>query len=41
LVTVRGRRLTVDDWEGLKAAAEFDPTYLHLGPEAGAERPTS
>lgn len=41
LVTVRGRRLTVDDWAGLQAAAEFDPTYLHLGPEGGAERPTS
>ncbi|WP_348642446.1 Crp/Fnr family transcriptional regulator [Methylobacterium sp. WL2] len=31
LVTVRSRRLTVHDWEGLKAVAEFDPTYLHLG----------
>ena len=31
LVSLRGRRLTVHDWDGLKAAAEFDPTYLHLG----------
>lgn len=31
LVTVRSRVLKVHDWEGLKAAAEFDPTYLHLG----------
>ncbi|MHB2208010.1 Crp/Fnr family transcriptional regulator [Methylobacterium sp. CM6257] len=31
LITLRNRRLTVHDWEGLKAAAEFDPTYLHLG----------
>ena len=31
LVTLRGRRLTVHDWDGLKTAAEFDPTYLHLG----------
>jgi CRP-like cAMP-binding protein len=31
LITLRSRRLTVHDWEGLKAAAEFDPTYLHLG----------
>ena len=29
LVTLRGRRLTVQDWKGLKAAAEFDPAYLH------------
>ena len=31
LVMLRNRRLMVHDWEGLKAAAEFDPTYLHLG----------
>lgn len=31
LITLRSRQLTVNDWEGLKAAAEFDPTYLHLG----------
>lgn len=30
LITLRSRRLVVHDWEGLKAAAEFDPTYLHL-----------
>jgi CRP-like cAMP-binding protein len=30
LVTLRGRRLTVHDWDGLKTAAEFDPTYLHF-----------
>jgi CRP-like cAMP-binding protein len=30
LITLRSRRLTVDDWDGLKSAAEFDPTYLHL-----------
>lgn len=30
LVTLRGRRLAVHDWKGLVAAAEFDPTYLHL-----------
>ncbi|WP_246695257.1 Crp/Fnr family transcriptional regulator [Methylobacterium sp. P1-11] len=30
LITLRNRRLMVNDWEGLKAAAEFDPTYLHL-----------
>jgi hypothetical protein len=26
--------ITVLDWDGLKKAGEFDPTYLHLGPEA-------
>ncbi|WP_348270926.1 Crp/Fnr family transcriptional regulator [Methylobacterium sp. ARG-1] len=31
LITLRSRRLTVHDWEGPKAAAEFDPIYLHLG----------
>jgi len=31
LITLRSRRLTVNDWDGLVAAAEFDPTYLHLG----------
>lgn len=30
LITLRSRRLVVHDWKGLVAAAEFDPTYLHL-----------
>lgn len=30
LISLRSRRLTVHDWNGLAAAAEFDPTYLHL-----------
>lgn len=30
LITFRNRRLTVHDWDRLAAAAEFDPTYLHL-----------
>ena len=30
LITLRSRRLTVHDWDGLMAAAEFDPTYLHV-----------
>ncbi|ACL56978.1 Crp/Fnr family transcriptional regulator [Methylobacterium nodulans] len=30
LVTLRGGRLTVNDWEGLTAIAGFDPIYLHL-----------
>ena len=34
LITLRGSVLTVEDWEGLKKAGEFDPTYLHLAKEA-------
>jgi CRP-like cAMP-binding protein len=35
LITLRGSLLTVEDWDGLKDAGEFDPTYLHLDGEAG------
>jgi CRP-like cAMP-binding protein len=30
LITLKGSLLTVTNWEGLKKAGEFDPTYLHL-----------
>ena len=30
LVSLRSRHLFVHDWDGLVAAGEFDPTYLHL-----------
>jgi DNA-binding transcriptional regulator LsrR (DeoR family) len=30
LITLKGGALTVNDWEGLKDAGEFEPTYLHL-----------
>lgn len=30
LLTFRGGRVAIDDWEGLQRLAEFDPTYLHL-----------
>ena len=30
LISLRGKTLKVLDWEGLKKAGEFDPTYLHL-----------
>ena len=30
LIVLKGGTLTVLDWEGLKAAADFDPIYLHL-----------
>jgi hypothetical protein len=37
LITLRGRFLTVRDWDGLKETGEFDPTYLHLAtPQAAA-----
>jgi CRP-like cAMP-binding protein len=30
LISLSGEKLKALDWEGLKEAAEFDPTYLHL-----------
>ncbi len=36
LITLRGSILKVLDWEGLKQAGEFDPTYLHLEQEQAA-----
>ena len=33
LVELKGDRLTIPDWDRLKEAGDFDPTYLHL--EAG------
>jgi CRP-like cAMP-binding protein len=36
LITLRGSILTIEDWEGLQAAGEFDPTYLHLDGHAEA-----
>jgi CRP-like cAMP-binding protein len=30
LITLQARTVTVEDWEGLKRAGEFDPKYLHL-----------
>ena len=30
LITLGSRSVTVKDWERLRAAGEFDPTYLHL-----------
>jgi CRP-like cAMP-binding protein len=36
LITLRGARLTVLNWAGLREVGEFDPTYLHLRPQAAA-----
>jgi CRP-like cAMP-binding protein len=33
VISTRGRFLQVDDWPGLVAAGDFDPTYLHLDPK--------
>ena len=30
LITLKGASLTLLDWDGLKHAGDFDPTYLHL-----------
>ena len=30
LLTFRGGRVTIGDWDALQRVAEFDPTYLHL-----------
>jgi hypothetical protein len=30
LITLHGGSVKVLDWERLKRAGEFDPTYLHL-----------
>lgn len=30
LLTFRGGRVTIDDWDRLQRVAEFDPSYLHL-----------
>jgi CRP-like cAMP-binding protein len=34
LIELTGRSLRVLNWEGLKTAGEFDPTYLHLHGDA-------
>lgn len=31
VATIERQRLTIQDWPRLKAVADFDPTYLHLG----------
>lgn len=36
LITWQGRVLTIEDWEGLRRAGEFDPAYLHLAQDVAA-----
>jgi hypothetical protein len=37
LITLKGGILTIEDWDGLVRAGEFDPGYLHFS-QAGKER---
>jgi CRP-like cAMP-binding protein len=39
LFTFTGSKLTVLDWDGLKQAGDFDPTYLHLKQKRAAAIP--
>jgi CRP-like cAMP-binding protein len=36
LIKLGGGKLEVPDWERLKAEADFEPTYLHIGPRETA-----
>jgi CRP-like cAMP-binding protein len=36
LVVLKGKHLVIPDWEKLKEAGEFDPTYLHVEPRVAA-----
>jgi CRP-like cAMP-binding protein len=36
LISLKGTKLTILDWEALKKAGDFDPTYLHLENEQAA-----
>lgn len=36
LIRSEGKTLIIEDWEGLKRAGEFDPTYLHLARKQAA-----
>jgi CRP-like cAMP-binding protein len=36
LIELKGERLTIPDWDRLKKAGDFDPTYLHLKQEEAA-----
>jgi CRP-like cAMP-binding protein len=36
LIKTKGTQITIPDWEALKRAGDFDPTYLHLKREQAA-----
>jgi CRP-like cAMP-binding protein len=39
LITLQSGKLTINDWESLQEAGEFEPNYLHL-PRAAPAQPT-
>ena len=39
LIATPNRYVNILDWEGLQAAGDFDPTYLHLRPSTPDESP--
>ena len=38
LVKTQGGKVIIEDWDRLRAAGEFDPTYLHLKKPAPSAR---
>jgi CRP-like cAMP-binding protein len=36
LIRSKGTQVSILDWEGLKAAGDFDPLYLHLRQDGNA-----
>jgi CRP-like cAMP-binding protein len=34
ITTPRGGHVIIEDWDGLREAGEFDPTYLHIRKQA-------
>jgi hypothetical protein len=36
LIELKGTRLNIPDWDRLKKAGDFDPTYLHLEQQEAA-----
>ena len=39
LIALQSGKLTINDWEGLQGAGEFEPNYLHL-PGGAPAQPT-
>ena len=38
LIKTQAGKVIIEDWDGLRAAGEFDPTYLHLKKPAPSAR---
>lgn len=41
LITLAGRSVAIENWEGLKTSGEFDARYLHLNRAAAAASPSA